>query len=177
MKTNRALTWVVCLLAFPVAARAGEALRLQEVFPAGYQYHVSCRVELAGNLTLPAAKNQTATKSLPVTGSSAIEYDERVLAADTGGPVERTLRLYRRIDFRRKIGDRPQESTIRPAVRRLVLLRHKNQEVPFSPDGPLMWAEIDLVRTDVFTPALAGLLPDKDVKSGEGCPAGKAAIQ
>jgi hypothetical protein len=183
MKTNRVLarslsiTWIACMLALPIAARSEEPLRLREVFPAGYQYHVSCRVELAGNLILPAEKNQTATKSLPVTGSSAIEYDERVLAAGTGGQVEKTLRLYRRIDFRRKIGDRPQESTIRPAVRRLVLLRHKNQEVPFSPDGPLMWAEIDLVRTDVFTPALVGLLPDKDVKPGERWQAGKAAIQ
>src|SRR5207302_9654634 len=63
--------------------------------------------------------------------------------------------LFRSIEFQRNIGDREQQQTIRPAVRRLVLLRHNNTEVPFSPDGPLTWGEIDLVRTDVFTPALA----------------------
>ena len=31
---------------------------------------------------------------------------------------------------------------------------------PFSPDGPLTWGEIDVVRTDVFNPAaIPGLLP------------------
>src|SRR5207302_5852533 len=111
------------------------------------------------------------------TGKSAIEYDERVLTADTDGQVQKTFRIYRRIDFQRKVGDRPQESTIRPSVRRLVVLRHENAEVPFSPDGPLTWGEIDLVRTDVFTPALLGLLSEKAVNLGDRWKASKAAIQ
>ena len=57
------------------------------------------------------------------------------------------------IDLDRTVGDKPQEATLRPSVRRLVILRTGHREVPFSPDGPLTWAEIDLVRTDVFTPA------------------------
>jgi hypothetical protein len=150
---------------------------LRERFPAGYQYHVSCRVELAGTLSVPAEKGQQGPQSLAVSGTSAIEYDERILTAETEGQVPRTLRLYRRIDFQRKVGDRPQESTIRPGVRRLVILRQKNLEVPFSPDGPLTWNEIDLVRTDVFTPALAGLLPDRAMTPGQRWPASSAAIQ
>jgi hypothetical protein len=50
-------------------------------------------------------------------------------------------------------------------------------EVPFSPDGPLVWGELDLVRTDVFTPALIGLLPDKPVRPGDRWVATKLAIQ
>jgi hypothetical protein len=49
--------------------------------------------------------------------------------------------------------------------------------VPFSPDGALTWSEIDLVRTDVFTPALASLLPDKPVAPGDRWPAGAAAVE
>ena len=52
----------------------------------------------------------------------------------------------------RKMGDDPQESTLRPGVRRLVVLRSRSAKVPFSPDGPLTWGEIDLIRTDVFNP-------------------------
>src|SRR5262249_12467654 len=139
--------------------------------------HVSTRVELAGSLSLPLEKGQTAAKSLPVVGSSAIDYDERILAAGADGEVQKTARIYRRFDFQRKVGDRPQESTLRAAIRRLVVLRLKQAEVPFSPDGPLTWGEIDLVRTDVFTPALAGLLPDKPVRSGERWTAANPAIQ
>jgi hypothetical protein len=56
-------------------------------------------------------------------------------------------------------------------------LRRGSTEVPFSPDGPLTWGEIDLVRTDVFTPALAGLLPDRPVRPGERWTASQAAVQ
>jgi hypothetical protein len=166
----------VCIMAVP-ALRADDALLLREAYPPGYQYHVSCRVELSGALTLPPEKGDAKSKSLPVTGNSAIEYDERILRRDKEGTVQRTARIYRRIEFQRKVGDRLQETTIRKQVRRLVVLRNKNVEVPFSPDGPLMWGEIDLVRTDVFTPALAGLLPRQTVRPGDRWTAVASAIQ
>jgi hypothetical protein len=152
-------------------------MRLREEFPPGSQYHVSCRVEVAGTLTLPAQKEQAAPKPLAVIGSSAIEYDERVLERAADGRVQKTVRIYRRLEFARTVGGQPQQGTIRPGVRRLVLLRLENAEVPFSPDGPLTWGEIDLVRTDVFTPALAGLLPDKPVRPGDHWTAAAAAVQ
>src|SRR5947209_5672617 len=131
-------------LGLPLSQARGEEFTLREAFQAGYQYHVSSRVELNGSLLLPAEGPGKEPKRLSVNGESAIEYDERVLNVD-GNDVKKTARIYRRVDFRRKVGDRPQEATIRPAVRRLVLLRLRQVEVPFSPDGPLMWAEIDLV--------------------------------
>ena len=159
------------------AVRADEPVRLKEQFPAGYQYHVSTRVDLSGTMSLPAEKGKPAPKPLPVKGESAIEYDERILAARADGEVLKTARIYRRMDFQRKVGDQPQQSALRPAVRRLVVLRQKNVEVPFSPDGPLMWSEIDLVRTDVFTPALTGLLPTNAVRPGERWTATELAVQ
>jgi hypothetical protein len=58
-----------------------------------------------------------------------------------------------------------------------VLLRLAQAEVPFSPDGPLTWGEIDLVRTDVFTPALTGMLPAGPVRPGDRWPASAGAVQ
>jgi hypothetical protein len=165
------------LLSFSSTGRAEEPVRLEEAFPTGYQYHVSTRVQLTGTLTVPAEKDKPAPKPLDVIGESAIEYDERVLSVTTAGAVERTARIYRKLELQRKVGQRKQESTLRPEVRRLVLLRQKTTAVPFSPDGPLTWAEIDLVRTDVFTPALVGLLPDKAVSPGDKWPAAAGALQ
>jgi hypothetical protein len=159
------------------AARAEDPLRLLEVFPSGYQYHVSTRVELSGSLTLPAEKGKATPKPLSVSGDSAIEYDERVLTVDKNGLVQKTARVYRKMEFQRKIGEQPQETSLRPEARKMVVLRHKNQEVPFSPDGPLTWGEIDLVRTDVFAPALTGLLPDKAVQVDDRWKASALAIQ
>src|SRR5207245_9367747 len=109
---------VVLLLMSEVAGLAEEPIRIQETFPAGYQYRVSSRVEITGSLSLPAEGTQAVPKSLPVTGTSAIDYDERILDIAADGLVQKTLRVFRRIDFQRHVGDKPQESTIRPAVRR-----------------------------------------------------------
>lgn len=167
---------LVCLTCASSLA-AEEPIRLQERFPVGYEYHVNTRVDLSGTLSLPAEKDKPAPKPLSVRGTSAIEYDERVLDVAQDGQVRKTARLCRRTDFRRTVGDRPQEHSLRPQVRRLILLRHQNKEVPFSPDGPLTWGEIDLVRTDVFTPALTGLLADHPIRVGDRWSATQAAIQ
>lgn len=150
---------------------------LRERFAAGYEYHVSTRVDLSGTLTLPPEKGKPASKPLRVSGRSTVEYDERILDVGTDGQVRKTVRLCRRTDFHRTVGGREQENSLRPEVRRLILLRHENKEVPFSPDGPLTWGEIDLIRTDVFTPALAGLLPGHPVNVGERWSATQQAIQ
>jgi hypothetical protein len=152
-------------------------MKLREALPAGKQYRVTSRVDLHGSLTLAAEKTQDKKeKTISITGNSLIEYDERVLDGDSAGPVAKTLRQYRRVEFKRKVGEQPQASGIRPEVRRMVLLKHGHAEVPFSPDGPLLWGEIDLVRTDVFTPAVVGLLPAKEVRVGDSWEGEKRAV-
>src|SRR5437870_693416 len=83
-------------LAGPSRAGAQEVFQLREAFPAGYHYHVSSRVDVTGSLTLPPEKDQKAPATLGVTGSSAIEYDERVLSHDRAGQVSKTVRFFRR---------------------------------------------------------------------------------
>jgi hypothetical protein len=165
------------LFASRPAARAEETVLLAERFASGTQYHVSVRVDLAGTLSLPAEKGKPAPRPVVLSGDSALEYDERVLSLDKDGAVQKTARLCRRTDFRRTIGGQLQETNLRAAVRRLVILRRDNTEVPFSPDGPLTWGEIDLIRTDVFTPALAGLLTDRPVRPGDHWVATEGAVR
>jgi hypothetical protein len=159
---------------------AAEPVRLREAFPAGEQYHVAIREEAAGELKLPAEdKNKPAPPPVKVHGRGALEYDERILDPGTAeNPAPRTLRVYRRVELERTVDDQAQDSTLRPAVRRLVLLRNGHREVAFSPDGPLTWAEVHLVSKDVFTPALAAaLLPDRPVTPGDRWPAKPSAAE
>lgn len=160
----------------PAAAVADAPVSLRENFPVDYQYRVSVRVELDGSLTVPDPK-AAAGKPVRIRGQSAIEYDERVLQADKDSGTTKTIRQYRQLDFQRTVDGQPQTSTLRPEVRRLVILRHEQAEVPFSPEGPLTWAEIDLVRTDVFTPALVGLLPAREARVGDRWQAADAAVR
>lgn len=151
-------------------AQQPEAVRITESFAKDAQYHVHCQVDIAGVLTANA-------KPLKVSGRSTIRYDERILRVNAERRVERTVRHYRQLEFDRKVGDEEQHSKLRAEVARLVVLRHNQYEVPFSPSGPLTWGEIELVRTDVFTPALSGLFPTKAVRPGDRWNADAIAIQ
>jgi hypothetical protein len=180
---RRSALWVLAItyaLFLSLPATAQEPIRMAEQFVPGAQYHVSSRVELSGSLTPQPVEKAGAAESPPkpltITGQSAIEYDERVLPSpDT--QAQKTVRIYRRIELQRKLGDQPQQTNLRPTVRRLVLIRSKTAKVAFSPDGPLTWGEIDLVRTDLFTAVLAGLLPDKPVRPGDRWNAAPPAVQ
>ena len=157
---------LAAILTSALPALSDEPIKLEESFRPGRVYRVSTRVDLEGSLTPPAEKGQPAPKPVSVKGESAIDYDERLLTVEQS-QVRKTIRLYSRMDFQRTLADRPQESKLRPAVRRLVVMRQNGTKAPFSPDGPLLWGEIDLARTDVFTPALSGMLPDHAVRVGD----------
>ncbi len=168
----------LALLMVPGLAAAQGPVWLREAFPAGYQYHVGIREEASGELKLPPEGDKPAPPPVKVQGRGSYEYDERVLAPGApNSPVPKTFRVYRQIELERTVGDQPQSATLRPEVRRLVLLRRGHREVPFSPDGPLTWGEINLVSKDVFTPALAALLPDRPVRPGDRWPAGATAVE
>jgi hypothetical protein len=170
--------WVLLTIYSVTAGQeSSQKVWLQEKSAVGQQYHVSCRVNLRGELRLPPEKPNGPPQTAAFTGSSAIDYAEKILEVAANGVVQRTIRLYERLDFQRRLGQQEQVSQLRPAARRMVILRAGHLEVPFSPDGPLTWSEIDRVRTDVFIPALAGLLPGRAVGMGEKWPADPSAVQ
>ncbi len=163
------------LLVSTCLVHAQEAVRLIENYQPNYQYRTSCRVEIEGSLRVPPGKDQPA-QTLKITGKSVIEYHERVLSV-AQGKVDKTVRKVHRMDFTRIVGGQDQESKLRPDVGLLVIQRLQNLEVPFSPQGPLTLGEIELVRTDVFTPTLVGLLPKAPVRSGDDWAADLDAIK
>ncbi|MEI7683904.1 MAG: hypothetical protein WCL32_02675, partial [Planctomycetota bacterium] len=121
------------------AARSAQApIRLEERLTPNMAYHVSCRVQLVGKMSVP-------DKTLDIEGKSEIEYDERILRQSASGAVDKTLRLFAKMEFERKIGSDQQKLALRSAVHRLVILRQNNIEAPFSPDALLKLTEIDLI--------------------------------
>jgi hypothetical protein len=161
------------LFAGPLAA---QETTLAEKFDPALPYRVELNVRLAGRLAVPTTKGKT-SEILNINGTSKLVYDERILPAgerDTG----KAVRIYRDVELARTVGGKDQKADIRPAVRRMVVLRSaRGKKAPFSPDGPLTWGEIDVVRTDIFSSALVpGLLPSKAVRPGDRWPASAAAV-
>ncbi len=156
----------VTAIGFPAIVAAQQATTLVERFPPGYDYRVTTRVDLKGELLVPVDRDKPPQR-VKMTGRAVIDYDERILPVDGKNADQKSFRQYRTIDFQRMMGDRPQNMSLRSEVKRLVVLKKNRLKVPFSPDGPLTWGEIDLLRTDMFVPALAGLLPNQPVKPGD----------
>jgi hypothetical protein len=157
---------VLVVLAVTAHVPAQGPIHLEEKLATSQTHQVSVRVEVTGTLTPAAEPGKAAPRPVAVRGDSALEYVERVLAL-SGGQAVKTIRLYERMDFRRTVDGVAQSASLRPSVRRLVLMREGQKKAPFSPDGPLLWDEIDQVRTDVSAPSLTGLLPGRAVRPGE----------
>lgn len=151
------------------AVSLGQSITMAESFEVGRTARTDLKVELTGEVAVPGQ-----AKRIDIQGLSTLRYDERILRGDDGLAL---LRVYRDVDFQRVINGERQSQAIRPAVRRMVVLRSpEGKKAPFSPDGPLMFGEIDAVRVDLFAPVLvSGLLPAKAVKSGESWAMTKSA--
>lgn len=172
------LVLVLSALAAPAAAQT--PLRLREEFAPDSVTHARLETELLGRLSLPKPGGAE-PELVPFRGTSRVEYDERPLTPAADG-ADRVARLYTAVEIRRTIGDKPQAAEVRAGVRRMVVLRGTGsvagKKVPFSPDGPLTLGEIDVVRVDLFAPALVrGLLPADPVAPGAQWPASEAAVR
>ena len=162
-------TLALVLLAAPVSA---QDVSLAEDFKQAYRVEV--RVKLSGKLAVPVEKGKP-PQVLDLAGASRVVYDERVLPPDDGALV--SVRSYRDVEFKRTMGNSTQDTGIRPSVRRMVVRAANGKNVPFSPDGPLTFGEIDVVKSDVFSQvAVPGLLPARAVRTGDTWKASAAAV-
>lgn len=173
---TRMLNAFIIVVSLGISAAAQDAVTLVERFDTAQPYRVELRVRINGRLALTPKKGE-ATKILPIEGDSTLIYDERMIPSDDPKSAK-LLRIYQDVRFQRRIDGQEQTADIRPSVRRMVVIRSESgKKVPLSPDGPLTWGEIDVVRTDLFSPALVtGLLPARPVKPGEKWYASKHAV-
>ena len=170
------MTRCFCVLAFSLSlgrmSLAQETYTLVEKFDAGTLTRVEQKAELTGRLTIPAEKDAKPAKAqlVSLTGSGKVVYDERAFPNEDT-ETRKVVRQYRTFEYRRTVGDREQSAELRKSAYRQVVLRSATGKSPFSPDGPLLWGEIDAIRTDVFSPALVpALLPAKAVAVNDTWP-------
>ncbi len=173
---SRVTALTVLLLASLGGRAAAQEVTLSEPFKPGHTTKVEIQVKLTGKLSLPSTEKGKPGQLVTVAGTSKLAYEERVLQPDDA-TLLKTVRAYREVEFERTVGGAKQDAGIRPSVRRMVVIKAGERKAPFSPDGPMTWGELDVVRTDVFNPALIpGLLPPNAVKPGQAWKASAAAV-
>jgi hypothetical protein len=172
----RLFTIILIFGLFPVFGRAQESVRLVEKGAPGTEYRVITEATIRGELLTPVAKDKPPER-IKISGKSSIDYSERILVPEANDQAEhKVIRYYDKIDFRKTTADRTDEISLRPEVKRVVIMKRGAAKLSFSPDGPLMWGELDMLRTDFIIPALAGLMPTKDLKVGDTWSASAAAV-
>jgi hypothetical protein len=178
----RVFGFALPFLASLVAPATAQEVALSEPFKPGHTAKVEVQMKGAGKLSLPSTEKDKPGRVVSISGSSTLVFEERVLTPDEADTLK-TVRVYREVAFERTLDGNKQDASIRPSVRRMVVMKPIElkdtlpRPVPFSPDGPLTVGELDLVRTDMFNPAMVpGLLPPNAVKPGATWKASAVAV-
>lgn len=176
IKRRNLLQWLgLSPLFWPLPSSAAENYRLSETFSPGSRFRIQTTTELTGSM-LFTPPNQS-SKQIQIKGKSQIDYDETILTLDSSLKVNKSLREYRKVELSRTLDGQNQETILRPQVRTMVLLRNGLKKIPFSLEAPLTWNELDLIRTEVFPCAMAGLFPPRSVALNESWNAGLESVQ
>lgn len=172
---RKALLFAVIVAVGPVFG-AEPAVSLVEKFDEKNVCRVDVKSSISGTISVPVGEGQLPTV-VTLVGQHHFEYDERALPSEDTAE-KRLVRTYRTFEFDRTIGGQKQTAAIRPEVRRMVFLRSaEGKKAPFSPDGPLTFDEIDVLKNDLFTPTLVtGLLPADSVSPGTKWRASLSAV-
>jgi hypothetical protein len=167
-----------CLVAIatPSAAQVdkNQEVVLQEATVTGASLDIQSTVNLKGKV-FEYKPDGKLSKTTAIWASANSRYRERFLEVASDREVTGTARRYLSATLDKQKGDDKERVVLRPVADRIVFRRSSDESTIFSPDGPLMAAELDLLQADAFTAAFAGLLPQKPVKIGDQWPAKPAA--
>lgn len=150
--------------------RGAEPLTLRESTPAGTATQVLITLEAEGlykPAPAPAATKGELPKPLNLRVETRLAFAERVLTVGAKGRVTRAARSVLQAASAINGEIRPMGAVLRPEVRRLLAEPRGGSVVVFSPDGPLMRPELELVQGPGDPLALAALLPDRPVAVGD----------
>lgn len=164
-------------LALVSSLQAQQKMTLREKYLEGELYLVEASTEQTGLLdTVPDPKQPNLPKRLSKTGRAKSQYVEKVLLIDRDQLASKTIRKYQVLEAEQKIGSDSTQARLRQQLQHMLLDRQGSQAVTFSPDAPMLIGELEQVRTDVFLPRLAGLLPLDAVIQGNSWKASNPAV-
>ena len=143
-----------------------EYVVLHEVLAAGTSLDVISSVNLKGKVTEYKQDGKEAN-STAIWASGSSHYRERLLDVSQDLKVTGTARRYLSASLDKQKANHKQRVVLRPVADRIVFRRTGDQSTIFSPDGPLMAPELDLLQADAFTASFGELLSTERVKVGD----------
>ncbi len=161
----------VALLLTP-AVSFGQAHDLTEAPRAGECFKVTIETTVTGAIK-PAADKE---KTIALSAKNEHAILERVLTADKG-VVRKAARYYEKALSEAEIAGEKVRRVLRDERRLVVAQRIDDQPLCYSPAGPLMQPEIELITEHFDTLHLTGLLPGKENAIDDKWTIGNASVQ
>ncbi len=158
--TWRILPAAVVSFLYRPPAESGEPVRLQPAVEPGTSAVVQFQMQVRGNIrTSPAGKE--GTPALKMSGEAQIEYEQQYVSVpDSNGQIAE-LRYYRLAQLQTIVADRRTASTLRQPVRLVIARERAARPFLYSPHGPLMPQELELIQGPYDPVALRRLLPQE----------------
>jgi hypothetical protein len=158
---------VTCLLA--AALIGADPITLRDTPPAAA--HVVIEMTAKGVLKPAAPKGEAEPKPVPMKVESRFDFIDRPLSAG------RVARRVNQAAVAINSAARPIASSIRPEVATLIVERRGPSVFSFSPGGPLMRSELDVIQGPADPLTLPGLLPEGPVAVGQTWEIGEDAAK
>ena len=155
-------TWAILFLAAPAAWAQTHALT--ESSKAGDCFKYDLAMTLKGELRV---NRDGKTVTLPIVASANHAFVERIVQAKDKGLPEKVARYYGQAKSTATVDGQTSTRSLRDERRLIVAQRHKEQFLCYSPAGPMTREEVEVASEHFDTLALSGLLPDKEVTTGD----------
>jgi hypothetical protein len=163
MAAWRTLAALLGLLALAPLGRA-QTYPLAESPRAGECSKVTLDLTIAGELRV-----QRDGKPVPLklAGRAVQRYTEKLLDVPAKGLPGKAARLYDQAQVGVGVASENRTQSLRPERRLVVAQRHEDEYLCYSPAGRLTREEFEVVSEHFDTLAVTGVLPDREVKTGE----------
>jgi len=156
------------LAAFAAVALAGVAsaqtVKLGESLQAGEYHRYEIELAVSGKLKVG---REGKPEALPLKAEAGHRFAERIESTDTNGGAGKVVRAYEKAKSTSVVAGEKSVRELAADRRLTVAARTETGTLHYSPLGPLAREELELVAEHFDTMALAGLLPNKEVKVGD----------
>jgi len=158
------LASLACLL--PTTALA-EQIELREDAVAARYFQVTQQVEISGKLFTPALGDKK-TMPMPFSATASFGFEERRLPGPgRDARALRALRSYDKAQVESHVGTQVSYLRMRSFIQQIVAQGEREGLLLYSPQTPLTYSELELLRSPGDALAVTGLLPLEKVEVGE----------
>lgn len=157
-------------------ALAADKVELAESSSDSRPFRVSIRMDLEGQVQ--AAVGETKAVAMKMNGNAKLKFDERRLSSLGRDAADfRSVRRYDEATFHSVVAERATDTKLRTELRHIITEGLPDGLRLYSPDNPLTYDELELIRPPVDSLSALAMLPKDRVEVGEKWEAPMWAVQ